>query len=130
MIVIQRPYRLFLALADNNLSQIVSNNNDLLLPLSYAQGVTSKNSVAVESASNLLLRNDGCEKPPICPLCDLAVFHPNFTEEHPGGDQGSLTSLLLPPTSREDLWLDGYLDYPIAAKALYLQVSMPEVSIQ
>ncbi|GFX67807.1 hypothetical protein TNCV_1565081 [Trichonephila clavipes] len=68
MIVIQRPNRLFLALADNNISQIVSNNDDLLLTPSYAQEVTSKNSVAVVSDSNLLLRNDGCEKPPICPL--------------------------------------------------------------
>ncbi|GFS63159.1 hypothetical protein TNCV_1496091 [Trichonephila clavipes] len=125
MIVKQRPYRLFLALADNNLSQIVSNNNNLLLPLSYAQKVTSKNSVAVVSDSNLLLRNNGCEKPPICPLCDLARFHPNFGEELLAGDQGSPTSLPLPPTSREDLWLDGYLEYPNVAKALHLQVSMP-----
>ncbi|GFT64588.1 hypothetical protein TNCV_649651 [Trichonephila clavipes] len=121
----QRPYRLFLALADNNLSQIVSNNNDLLLPLSYAQGVTSKNSGAVVSDLNLLLPNDNCEKPPICRLCDLARFHPNFEEEHPGSDQGSPTSLPLPATSREDLWLDGYLEYPNATKALPLQVSMP-----
>ncbi|GFU04441.1 hypothetical protein TNCV_1080091 [Trichonephila clavipes] len=26
----------------------------------------------------------------------------------------------LPPTSREDLWLDGYLEYPLAAKVLYI----------
>ncbi|GFT07930.1 hypothetical protein TNCV_873601 [Trichonephila clavipes] len=33
---------------------------------------------------------------------------------------GSPTSLPLPPTSREDLKLDGYLEYPPAAKALYI----------
>ncbi|GFT82355.1 hypothetical protein TNCV_4651461 [Trichonephila clavipes] len=30
------------------------------------------------------------------------------------------TSLLLPPTSREDMWLDGYLKNPLAVKALYI----------
>ncbi|GFS63057.1 hypothetical protein TNCV_3743141 [Trichonephila clavipes] len=29
----------------------------------------------------------------------------------------SPTSLLLSPTTREDLWLDGYSEYPHAAKA-------------
>ncbi|GFW89243.1 HTH_Tnp_Tc3_2 domain-containing protein [Trichonephila clavipes] len=33
---------------------------------------------------------------------------------------GPPISLLLPPTLREDLWLDGYLEYPPAAKALYI----------
>ncbi|GFX36654.1 uncharacterized protein TNCV_580331 [Trichonephila clavipes] len=40
--------------------------------------------------------------------------------EHPGGGQGNPTYLPLPPTSREDLRLDGYLKYPHAAKALYI----------
>ncbi|GFU62233.1 hypothetical protein TNCV_2474621 [Trichonephila clavipes] len=39
--------------------------------------------------------------------------------EHPGDDQGSLTDLLLPFTSREGLRFDGYLKYPPVAKALY-----------
>ncbi|GFT62546.1 hypothetical protein TNCV_4358381 [Trichonephila clavipes] len=30
------------------------------------------------------------------------------------------TSILLPPTSLKDLWLDKYLEYPHAAKALYI----------
>ncbi|GFX16374.1 hypothetical protein TNCV_32481 [Trichonephila clavipes] len=45
----------------------------------------------------------------------LVRFHPNLEREHPVGGQRSLTSL--PPTSREDLQLDGYLEYPHAAKA-------------
>ncbi|GFV02460.1 uncharacterized protein TNCV_1023881 [Trichonephila clavipes] len=45
---------------------------------------------------------------------------PNFEGEHSRGGQGYPTSLPLPPTSREDLRLDGYLEYPHAAKALYI----------
>ncbi|GFU47451.1 hypothetical protein TNCV_3937671 [Trichonephila clavipes] len=52
-------------------------------------------------------------------MIDLAQFHPNFEEENPGCGQGPLTSLPLPPTSREDLWFDGYLEYPQTTKALY-----------
>ncbi|GFT55105.1 hypothetical protein TNCV_2325981 [Trichonephila clavipes] len=52
--------------------------------------------------------------------CDFVRFRPNFEEEHPGGNQRPSTSLPLPPTSRENLWLDGYLEYPHAAKALYI----------
>ncbi|GFS58943.1 uncharacterized protein TNCV_68701 [Trichonephila clavipes] len=37
-----------------------------------------------------------------------------------GGGQRPPTSLPLPPTSREDLQLDGYSEYPNAAKALYM----------
>ncbi|GFT98299.1 hypothetical protein TNCV_2903961 [Trichonephila clavipes] len=40
--------------------------------------------------------------------------------ENPRGGQGPPTSLHLPPTTREDLRLDGYLEYPHAAKALYI----------
>ncbi|PRD36099.1 UNVERIFIED_CONTAM: hypothetical protein NCL1_09697 [Trichonephila clavipes] len=36
------------------------------------------------------------------------------------GSQRPLTCLPLPPTSREDLRLDGYLEYPHAAKTLYI----------
>ncbi|GFX99781.1 hypothetical protein TNCV_258201 [Trichonephila clavipes] len=39
--------------------------------------------------------------------------------KHPGGGQGPATSLLLPPTSREDMLLDGYLEYPHVARALF-----------
>ncbi|GFT64539.1 hypothetical protein TNCV_649381 [Trichonephila clavipes] len=85
----QRPYWLFLALADNNLSQIVSNNNDLLLPLSYTQEVTSKNSGAVVSDINLLLPNDNCEEPPICPL---EKETPNSTTLSKKIAQGNLTA--------------------------------------
>ncbi|GFW53823.1 hypothetical protein TNCV_3939171 [Trichonephila clavipes] len=37
-----------------------------------------------------------------------------------GGGQGHSTSISLPPNSREDLWLDGYLEYPHATNALYI----------
>ncbi|GFV99347.1 hypothetical protein TNCV_1513191 [Trichonephila clavipes] len=40
--------------------------------------------------------------------------------EHPGGNQSSTTSLPLPPTSRVDLWLDGYLQCPHVAQALHI----------
>ncbi|GFX04610.1 uncharacterized protein TNCV_901381 [Trichonephila clavipes] len=45
---------------------------------------------------------------------------PQFRGRKPLGGQGPPTSLPLPPTSREDLRLDGYLEYPHAAKALYI----------
>ncbi|GFT40003.1 uncharacterized protein TNCV_12431 [Trichonephila clavipes] len=49
----------------------------------------------------------------------LAQFHLNLVREHPDGwGQGPPTSSL-PLTSREDLRLDGYLEYPHDAKALY-----------
>ncbi|GFV29331.1 DDE_3 domain-containing protein [Trichonephila clavipes] len=46
-------------------------------------------------------------------LCknDLARFHLSLEGEHPGGSQGTPTSLSLPPTSREDLRLEGYSKY-------------------
>ncbi|GFX06173.1 hypothetical protein TNCV_642191 [Trichonephila clavipes] len=50
----------------------------------------------------------------------LARFQPNFKGEHPGGDQRSPTSFPVPPTSRSNLRLDGYLEYPHVAKALYI----------
>ncbi|GFX30500.1 hypothetical protein TNCV_3461511 [Trichonephila clavipes] len=50
---------------------------------------------------------------------DFARFHPNFEVEHPGGGPGLFTSLPYPPTSREDLRLDDYLEYPNAKKALF-----------
>ncbi|GFV81152.1 uncharacterized protein TNCV_3742131 [Trichonephila clavipes] len=45
---------------------------------------------------------------------------PPILREHPGGGQGPPTSLPLPPTTREDLRRDSYLEYPHAAKALYI----------
>ncbi|GFV57023.1 uncharacterized protein TNCV_2931461 [Trichonephila clavipes] len=36
------------------------------------------------------------------------------------GSQGHPTTLPFPQTSREDLGIDGYLEYPHAAKALYI----------
>ncbi|GFW44348.1 uncharacterized protein TNCV_1747771 [Trichonephila clavipes] len=44
---------------------------------------------------------------------------PNLEGENPGGGQDPPTSPTLPPTTREDLRLDGYLEYPHAAKVLY-----------
>ncbi|GFV01676.1 uncharacterized protein TNCV_3050691 [Trichonephila clavipes] len=38
----------------------------------------------------------------------------------PWGGEGPPTSLPLPPTTRVDLKLNGYLEYPHAAKALYI----------
>ncbi|GFW90868.1 uncharacterized protein TNCV_2418611 [Trichonephila clavipes] len=51
-------------------------------------------------------------------LC--SVPPPNLEGENPGGGQGPPMSLPLQPTTREDLRLDGYLEYPHAAKALYI----------
>ncbi|GFU65523.1 uncharacterized protein TNCV_634461 [Trichonephila clavipes] len=42
---------------------------------------------------------------------------PQFRGENPWGGQGPPP---LPPTSHEDLRLDGYLEYPHVAKALYI----------
>ncbi|GFT57174.1 hypothetical protein TNCV_1691881 [Trichonephila clavipes] len=42
----------------------------------------------------------------------FARFHLDL-EEDPGGEQRSTTSLPLPPTTPEDLRLDGYLEYPL-----------------
>ncbi|GFX91638.1 uncharacterized protein TNCV_3682241 [Trichonephila clavipes] len=52
--------------------------------------------------------------------CDFARFHSNFEGESPESGQGRPTSLSFPPTSREDLRLNGYLEYPNAAKGLYI----------
>ncbi|GFU95338.1 hypothetical protein TNCV_4309371 [Trichonephila clavipes] len=48
-----------------------------------------------------------------------SLYHPNLEGENPGGGQGPPISLPLPPTTREDLRLDGYLEHPYAAKAIY-----------
>ncbi|GFT51898.1 uncharacterized protein TNCV_1226201 [Trichonephila clavipes] len=50
----------------------------------------------------------------------LDQFHPNFEGEYLGGGQRPPTSLLLPPTSRGDLRLHGYLKYPHTTKALFI----------
>ncbi|GFW47500.1 hypothetical protein TNCV_2437191 [Trichonephila clavipes] len=46
----------------------------------------------------------------------MAVMDP---EEYPGDGQRPTFSLLLPQTSREDLRLDGYLEYPQAVQAIH-----------
>ncbi|GFV02355.1 uncharacterized protein TNCV_1022831 [Trichonephila clavipes] len=51
-----------------------------------------------------------------------ARFHPYLEGENLEGGQGPPTPLPLPPTTREDLWLDGYLGYPHAAKALHIYI--------
>ncbi|GFY30728.1 hypothetical protein TNCV_3118881 [Trichonephila clavipes] len=43
---------------------------------------------------------------------------PQFRGKTPGGSQRPPTSLPLPPTSLEELRLDGYLEYPHAARTL------------
>ncbi|GFW46263.1 uncharacterized protein TNCV_2813581 [Trichonephila clavipes] len=48
------------------------------------------------------------------------ITHPEVEGEYPGNAQGLPTSLPLSSTSREDLRFDGYLEYPHAAKALYI----------
>ncbi|GFV94710.1 uncharacterized protein TNCV_3864331 [Trichonephila clavipes] len=45
---------------------------------------------------------------------------PQIRGRKPWGGQGPPTSLPLPPITGEDLRLDGYLEYPHAAKALYI----------
>ncbi|GFU78226.1 hypothetical protein TNCV_5008071 [Trichonephila clavipes] len=41
---------------------------------------------------------------------------PQFRRRKPWGGQGHPTSFSLPPTSRENLRLDGYLEYPYAGQ--------------
>ncbi|GFX51803.1 hypothetical protein TNCV_5015051 [Trichonephila clavipes] len=50
----------------------------------------------------------------------LAGFHPNFEGKHSRGGLRPPTSLSLLPTPREDLQLDGYLEYSHAARPLYI----------
>ncbi|GFV35990.1 hypothetical protein TNCV_2867481 [Trichonephila clavipes] len=64
-------------------------------------------------------------------------FHPSFQGEHSEDGQGPHTSPLFPPTSRENLQLDGYLEYPHATKALriykqpcFLRNSSPDPTAQ
>ncbi|GFU69817.1 uncharacterized protein TNCV_2452751 [Trichonephila clavipes] len=45
---------------------------------------------------------------------------PNFEEKPPGGGEGLPNFLPLLPTSREDLRLDSYFEYPHAAKTLHI----------
>ncbi|GFX55531.1 hypothetical protein TNCV_268191 [Trichonephila clavipes] len=55
-------------------------------------------------------------------------FHPYFEEEHPGGGEGYPTSPPLPPTSREDLRLNGPLLArvpPCRKGTIRLQASIP-----
>ncbi|GFY10345.1 hypothetical protein TNCV_2630221 [Trichonephila clavipes] len=59
----------------------------------------------------------------------LTHSNPNFEGEHPGNGQGPPDSLPLPPTSREDLRLDGYLKNPHAAK-VHLQASMSSLGFE
>ncbi|GFU56085.1 putative transposable element [Trichonephila clavipes] len=61
-------------------------------------------------------KREGC----VGNIYDFARIHPIFQGKHPGGGQRIPTSIPLPPTSREDLRLDGYLENPHAAKALYI----------
>ncbi|GFX86821.1 hypothetical protein TNCV_3750941 [Trichonephila clavipes] len=44
------------------------------------------------------------------------VFHSNFEREQPEGYHWPPTSLPLPPTLRDDLRLNGYLEYPHSPK--------------
>ncbi|GFY02827.1 hypothetical protein TNCV_3507071 [Trichonephila clavipes] len=57
------------------------------------------------------ISSPGFELLPNGTACDFALFHPYLEGENPGGGQGPPTSLPLPPTTREDLRLDGYLEY-------------------
>ncbi|GFV58873.1 uncharacterized protein TNCV_4132351 [Trichonephila clavipes] len=55
--------------------------------------------------------------------CDSTIWlvsTPVLRENTLGRDQGSPNYLPLPPTTREDLRLNGYLEYRHAAKALYI----------
>ncbi|GFU84396.1 hypothetical protein TNCV_4124001 [Trichonephila clavipes] len=51
-------------------------------------------------------------------------FPPQFCGRTLGDGQGPPTTLPLPPTTRENLRLNGYLEYPHSTKALHLQTSM------
>ncbi|GFU07159.1 hypothetical protein TNCV_3474241 [Trichonephila clavipes] len=51
---------------------------------------------------------------------DLARFTPILMENTVGVVRGLPPLFPFHPTLRDDLWLDGYLNYPHAAKALYI----------
>ncbi|GFU69740.1 hypothetical protein TNCV_1221281 [Trichonephila clavipes] len=56
---------------------------------------------------------------------------PNFDGDHPEGGQLPPISISLPSTSREELRLDGYLEYPPRRKGtMHLQTSMPSPSFK
>ncbi|GFT29361.1 integrase catalytic domain-containing protein [Trichonephila clavipes] len=56
---------------------------------------------------------------------------PQFWSRTPGGSQRPPTSLPLPPTSREDLLLDGYLEYPPCREGtIHLRTSIPSLGIK
>ncbi|GFS60528.1 hypothetical protein TNCV_4223431 [Trichonephila clavipes] len=55
-------------------------------------------------------------------------FHLNFEREYPGGGQRPPTSFPLPPTSQEDLGLDGYLECDKGT--IHLQTSIPSPGIR
>ncbi|GFX02721.1 hypothetical protein TNCV_2011651 [Trichonephila clavipes] len=58
--------------------------------------------------------------------CDFDRFHPNFEGERPGDGQSPPTFLPFLPTSREDMWLEGYLEVPPCRKGtMHLQIFMP-----
>ncbi|GFW29359.1 hypothetical protein TNCV_743011 [Trichonephila clavipes] len=62
---------------------------------------------------------------------DLAWFHPNFEGERPRGDEGTTTFLPLPPTSREDLRVDGCLEYPPCRQGtIRLQIAMSSPGLE
>ncbi|GFW47423.1 hypothetical protein TNCV_4537131 [Trichonephila clavipes] len=55
-----------------------------------------------------------------------SFFHPNFEGEHPASSHGPHISLPLPPTSQEDLRLDGYLEYSSCHEGIiHIQASIP-----
>ncbi|GFX08344.1 hypothetical protein TNCV_3268331 [Trichonephila clavipes] len=69
--------------------------------------------------SDLVPRNPSQQRASYTPVVSrgLAQFHSNFEGEYSGGNHVLPTSLLLSPTSREDLRLDNDLEYPYASKA-------------
>ncbi|GFW03384.1 hypothetical protein TNCV_4939171 [Trichonephila clavipes] len=60
----------------------------------------------------------------------LQVISKFEERENTQSSQRPPTSLPLPPITREDLRLDGYLEYPHAAKALYINQMIGEMVLE
>ncbi|GFT83591.1 uncharacterized protein TNCV_4866461 [Trichonephila clavipes] len=94
-------------------------NGDLVAVKINGSNVQTNGQGIKESKGEVVL-TCGFKKESCIVLGVVAPVLPQFRGRKPWGGQRPVTSLSLPPSTREDLWLDGYLEYPHAAKALYI----------
>ncbi|GFW28443.1 hypothetical protein TNCV_4641081 [Trichonephila clavipes] len=78
---------------------------------SYSDNLFTQFSYIVQERDNVWLQRDRFTFPH--PTPPWFPWNPNFEDEYPGGGNGLPSSLPLPPILREDLRLDGYLEYPV-----------------